>query len=328
MESGAPSKYKGGLDKLIVRYSRIRATGWANNVMERVVLMLSDQQLITGASILAVGFWKYCTITQYHFSVVFYLAISSFTVHQSTAITLERYLQEYAVVRGWRFAWMSIFFGMIVGCQVIYYNDKFLLYSYGMSTQCVWDNLGGAYHGENVLWLVISTTLLVWSYIDIASLMYPRVFDPLSRKLESPLLLFHLPTRLYQWALHHHGRAADELSERFAHWKGDRFSIHAGLNLMRAVLLEVSWVLTMAMLFAIFIFFVTISEILKSTIVDLWRVYTTLVWATSLLHSTRKEAAEGNGMVGSEEEWDFGQLLPILLLILPLMAAMEVYYGK
>jgi proteasome lid subunit RPN8/RPN11 len=54
--------------------------------------MLSDQQLITGASILIIGYMKHCTITQYHFYIVSLLGWISFTTHQPTVTILQKYL--------------------------------------------------------------------------------------------------------------------------------------------------------------------------------------------------------------------------------------------
>ena len=44
-------------------------------VTEKVVLGLSDQQLLTGLAVLIAGFWMHCSIPVYHFAVVNDLAL-------------------------------------------------------------------------------------------------------------------------------------------------------------------------------------------------------------------------------------------------------------
>ena len=50
-------------------------------VIEKVVLNLSDQQLLTGLSVLIAGFATHCSISAYHFEVVSDLAWFSSNVH-------------------------------------------------------------------------------------------------------------------------------------------------------------------------------------------------------------------------------------------------------
>ena len=54
-------------------------------VMEKLILLISDYQLLFGVAILIAGFWKHCTISVYHFSLVVDLAWFSNT-HVSTLI--------------------------------------------------------------------------------------------------------------------------------------------------------------------------------------------------------------------------------------------------
>lgn len=55
--------------------------------VQNVALVLSDQQLITGVSIFIAAYSDPCRITQYHFSIAYYLGSASFVTHQS-ALTI------------------------------------------------------------------------------------------------------------------------------------------------------------------------------------------------------------------------------------------------
>ena len=97
------------------------------NALQKVALMFSDQQLVTGIAVLVVGFVKHCTITQYHFFAVSLLAWMSFTTHQSTVMILQRYLIENPAMRLWRVTWMVSLFVLVVAAQVINLHDDFLI---------------------------------------------------------------------------------------------------------------------------------------------------------------------------------------------------------
>jgi hypothetical protein len=85
----------------------------SSDAIQQVVLVLSDQQLITGASILIIGYMKHCTITQYHFYIVSLLGWISFATHQPTAMILQKYLIARPSMRHWRAIWMFGLFSMV-----------------------------------------------------------------------------------------------------------------------------------------------------------------------------------------------------------------------
>jgi len=78
--------------------------------------------------------------------------------------------------------------------------------------------------------------------------------------------------------------------------------------------------------YILFVLFFLISEVLFSTVFDIARLYIVLIWGTSWLKYL-KEDAPRQGITGSENEWGFGQILPLLLLALPFFAIMEIYHG-
>jgi hypothetical protein len=84
--------------------------------LQRFILALSDQQLVTGVAILTAGILKSCTISWWEFQIVVSLAWFSSTTHLSTLVILWEYLQDYPAVRNWRVGGMLamlvlLFFG-------------------------------------------------------------------------------------------------------------------------------------------------------------------------------------------------------------------------
>ena len=69
------------------------------SVIEKVVLGLSDQQLLTGLAVLVAGFWTHCSISVYHFAVVNDLAWFSANTHLTTLGLLDGFFQDNPVLR-------------------------------------------------------------------------------------------------------------------------------------------------------------------------------------------------------------------------------------
>ena len=72
--------------------------GWLSNYvngfhsLQRFMLALSDQQIVTGLAIFIIGFSKHCELSSYHFIVIMALGWFSFTTHLSTLTVLQGYL--------------------------------------------------------------------------------------------------------------------------------------------------------------------------------------------------------------------------------------------
>ena len=60
--------------------------------LQRFMLALSDQQIVTGLAIFIIGFSKHCELSSYHFIVIMALGWFSFTTHLSTLSVLQGHL--------------------------------------------------------------------------------------------------------------------------------------------------------------------------------------------------------------------------------------------
>ena len=77
------------LKKLSKKLSK-RVDGFRS--LQRFMLALSDQQIVTGLAIFIIGFSKHCELSSYHFIVIMALGWFSFTTHLSTLSVLQGYL--------------------------------------------------------------------------------------------------------------------------------------------------------------------------------------------------------------------------------------------
>lgn len=86
---------------------------FAARVVEKVILSLSDQLLLTGTAVLVAGFWTHCSISVYHFALVSDLAWFASTCHLTTVATLERYLRRRPKFPDWRYPWSLVPFSEV-----------------------------------------------------------------------------------------------------------------------------------------------------------------------------------------------------------------------
>ena len=93
--------------------------------LKNFVLTLSDQQLVTGNAILLACFANWCRTSIYELTVVVSLAWFSLAIHLATLIVLQEYFQQNRVVRNWRMiGTVSIVLLLIVGLLLVGYSAE------------------------------------------------------------------------------------------------------------------------------------------------------------------------------------------------------------
>ena len=89
--------------------------------IQRFVLTLSDQQIVTGLAIFIIGYSRHCTIFTYHFFIIVALGWFSATTHLSTLTILNDYFKNAPTLRYTRLLGMLLTFIMLfVGLLVLY----------------------------------------------------------------------------------------------------------------------------------------------------------------------------------------------------------------
>ncbi|KAK0614536.1 hypothetical protein B0T14DRAFT_593012 [Immersiella caudata] len=257
--------------------------------MENICLMFSDQQLVTGASILIVGYVRHCEITQYHFYVVCLLGLMSFATFQSVVLIIRGRIRQ-KLKRGWRFAWITTLFGCALVTNFVIYNDNFLaIFHFGLKMQCIWMALPGDFTKDQLPYVIIGVLMDVWSYFSIIGYLYPEVVrtQPFRGIITITSRVLRAPAYLYIWT-----------------WKRTTSRIIRGCA------------------YVLFLVSFTMQELLASLYVDLIRIFAYL-YQTTLSIKWARGRATANGREGEEDSWGFGQILPMLLLALPVLAFAE-----
>ena len=288
--------------------------------LERFVLALSDQQLVTGLAILIAGFTDRCSRSIYHFRIISALGWFSSTTHLSTLAVLRPYLIDRPRVRNWRVIAMVAILGLLVVSQA----GAFSIQNSSLPVQCGFNSF--APHGLHTIATITLALVMIFLcllYTNRIRRLYTLDADwgvqgwilevltrPLIRKvnvhnLEKIVITSSTLTRAEQ------SNAYRKLQQRRRWWRYCSGWVKHRSAIPRRMV--EFWYLNQEMQRSF------LSEIL-----------TTLFGVTYGIAQviTCRNLVPKAGLSGDQDSISFGQLVPVLLITLPLLAAGEIYYGE
>lgn len=279
----------------LLQISRDRTAFW-RPVLERLVLLLSDYQLLFGVAILVAGYWKHCSISVYHFSIVVDLALFSNT-HMTSLSILTCYLQERPTLRNWRVCIMVLLLIMVLAALGLASNPL-----WGTSTscpaQCLFDQTDRDFTMTfpYMVALILHYSTSIWRVFDTSIFDHYLLRIPRDRLRETNQSLKLSGTIMA-------GRGIE----------GFR-AAPAGLLPLQLLL-----AVTLRIYFAL-------AAMLGSLTISL---YFDILWFTFGLTSIlENRKIPGNNIDGDENKLSFGQIVPMLLLASIVLTFKEVYTGR
>ena len=285
--------------------------------LERFVLALSDQQLVTGLAILIAGYTDRCSRSLYHFRIISALGWCSSTTHLSTLAVLRPYLIDHPRVRNWRVIAMVAIFGLLVVSQA----GAFSIQNSSLPIQCVFNSY--APYGLNTIatlalaWITFFLCLLYTNKIrrlytldpdwSVQGWILEVLTRPLIRKmnvhnLEKIVLTSSTLTRAEQ------GTAYRRLQQR-RRWRRYCNSWVKYRSAISRHMVEF-WYLNQEMQRSF------LSEILTSLFGVGYGIAQVIIF---------RNLVPKVGFSGDQDIISFGQLVPLLLIALHLLAAREIY---
>ena len=273
-----------------------------SKVVERLILGFSDQQLVTGTAILLAAFIRLPTsngqIRAYHFSVVTDLAWFSANTHLVTLFVLRDYFSTHIALRLWRTIGMLVMITLLVVASILSTNK----YWYGNPDGFV-DGHSIDFSGFNCPTICLIGDLktniggspLKWMIVDVVLLLWgysvalARLYRPRSKRWK----------RIQRTAQDYYHSVISQ-----------RLEIGAGCS---------SWFGTI---------FQGIYDLMRSS------VFITIfnsAWFGLGVLSMFADRSDGHRLLdqgGSEDNWGFGQIMALLLMLLPCFAALEIFYGN
>ena len=270
--------------------------------------MLGDLQLITGTSVYLVAYIKHCTISQYHFNIAVLQAQSALDTYSSIALATRDILRASRFKRFWRWPWIIVLCTANIVSSFIIWDNGFLVnLNWGLPMQCAWETIGN-YNGASFLVLALDILQSLSDMLYTTTLFFPS-FGSLNVMAGLEYGLLNYPIYLFKGACR-----LDQMRTAMQ---------NAPLRAATAPLTK----LLVFFMGTIFLVLFCVTEIVISTNFQLLLSYLALVTNSSLLVAIRQNAA-ANGMQGDENSWGFGQLLPLLLLAIPLFESVETLLGN
>ena len=267
-------------------------------VIEKVVLNLSDQQLLTGLSVLIAGFATHCSISAYHFAIVGDLAWFSSNVHLTSLTVLENYLLDAKGVRNWRVVSM-VCMGILLLANSVMQAHWAWYGSWSFDAQCLFDNLSGNWGGSPGYWAEVNIALIVVSYPFQMLLLFDRTSNFIDEWLG-----IRQSKRM--------DRAVQTSNELISSSKSTLMKLRYQCQRFIYITACVVHTLVAALM----------GSRTASFALDLfWFGYG--VWN---IKSDRDSAADQ--MDGSENSFTFGQIMPLLLLSSTIFVFKETYDGE
>lgn len=310
--TGSGSKNINSVDHLL--YKIVRATApftisdnirefWIP-IVERLVLSLSDQQLLTGLAVLIASFWTHCSISVYHFALVNDLAWFSASVHVTTLTVLRQYLHDNPLLRDWRVALMAILALLLVASTIMEGHHEWFD-SWPYDAQCLFSNLSGNIGGAPRYWMLIGLTLI--------SINYPLSIIP----------LFDRPMEFVDKWLDKKPRAArDQAIIRLREYKSHMTSPNSITGRIKRFAYTLLILIVRGLSCTYFSLMTLIGSNIFTLVLDIfWFAYS--LW--SIIGDRDIPSSEMNG---DENAMTFGQIMPILLLSSVVLVFWEAYAGR
>lgn len=280
-------------------------------VIEKIILNLSDQLLLTGTAILIAGFWTHCSISVYHFALTSDMAWFASDVHLTTLDVLWGYLQrkDRAVLRDSR--------AILMGCMAIFLTASTIMQghrywysSWPYDAQCVFNDLTFAnVSGKPARWMYADLTFIVTGYPSNIMRLYdaPRDF-------------------VKKW-LHDKPEAASDRFIRFCKSKRGEITTQSARTTHARYLLYWSLIACAETCIKCYIFMYRLWATLDDS---RWcSLIFCLAWfGVGLASVFGDRNIPPWDMDGTENAMTFGQIVPVLLLSSTLLMAGEAYDGS
>lgn len=310
-----PLELLGRADKTLLKANSRRAeTRWAA-LFQRVTLILSDQQIITGIGILLAGFINLSSgLSAYHWQVLVYTAWMSSNVHLTTLSLLRGWFRDRPSLSHWRVVGMLVLLLMLLVALVPMTTDAWTVaalsnYPVAIGKQLDWSV--GPYPGYGIP----------------ARCFWPLTIEYAGRSISADACLSYVILILsYAWKVGQlHGHTAHRL-KTWVRTKPTEFLIRKATDqLQKAQRGVVGSKITYRLILLVMVPFVAWFEFVETFVASLWLLTFGLVWASVAVFSPRQYV--DSTVLDQENEWGIGQVIPLMLLLLPVATVLEEIYG-
>jgi hypothetical protein len=293
-----------------------RLSGRWCDVLQRSMMALSDGHLITGLAIMVAAFSQARSITIYHFNISVYLAWLSFSVHMVTLSICRPIFQDRPAYLCWRLASAGLLFALLLSGLALTssrqspQNNRFYQDDYRLSES--------ASSKPPPPFFMDSAIMCTWSCGDLASwpadtvvafiLITLGFLTRCVRLTPSASRLWH------RFVIEKAGSAIRAAFDECAHCRAQ-----AQGKIGRAF-----WALPLWTTCVVYLNARALVDIFGSLFGEMYWLSILLLWGASKLLILRFVSP----LSKFENNWGFGQVLPLFLLLAPFAAIPEIYMCK
>lgn len=295
------------IDKLVIKSIREKfrirpkLSQRVEEALVKCVLYTSDLQILTGLSILISGFVQMpCGISRYHWKILVYLAWFSSLTHFGCLSFLRNYLFNHPAERTWRLFFMTIIAVMLMFALVLtglanntYGPSYHGIDYYGDPIICAFQQAARTYRNN------MPFDNMVLSIMFLVVGLFVRLFK-LSQELS-----VSITARIRKPC----SERAVRLLARVRAWS----KIHESPTGMKRLLVY-------RPLLACFLLVRIAVDLYSSMLGEVLWIIISFSWGLIQLIQTRKSA------YGGENDWSFGQVVPVVLIGAPLLTFYEFFY--
>ncbi|KAF2219885.1 hypothetical protein BDZ85DRAFT_267764 [Elsinoe ampelina] len=297
--------------------------GGGGAMFRRAVLVLSDQQLVTGVAILVAAFANLEDVSVFHYTFAVQLAWLSSNVHLSTMLFLRGYLRAHPRYLWFRISGMVVLFLMLMVALIPTHMSALSLMNEdvsrfrdmrpanGIPAGCLWKVLGN--------WTPPQEQL--GQFRSPAQRYFPKGNIPVDGQavLSTIILFFTFVWRLMSMF--------DISRDRFQHMFRDRPSLFLDRKIQRymgsagsLVRRFLRWSLRVTLII-LYLIHTLLWDALDSYAGSIWLITINLSVGTGQLIQIRSQLPPT--IREEEATWTFGQIMPLALLALPIIAVAE-----
>lgn len=290
-----------------------------SEALQSAVLALGDSQVVTGVSILVSGYIQLaCGLQYYHWLIVVDLAFFSSITHLTSLTCLRSYLEKRPAIRIWRLICMgvtAVLLAVALG-STGYYNVQyewpaqcFLTHNFASLEDPIEEGLGigleGTYAYDGV-YMAIILCFLSFSYISRVVQLFPSI-QPAMRHL----LRTRPSSAIQSWLLSVKNRASASSRKSTSKF----------------------WLLAHGILLSFYCLSEAVADLYGSLLWEITWLGLASAWGTIVVWRDRGHRYYLLGFSSTEQmtlsednTWGFGQVFPLVLLVLPLVSFFEAVY--
>jgi len=311
MDDG-PQIQSNGLDRWILRKLRTYSPWHLGDlrpllrpVLQKVVLQLSDQQLLLGIAMLFAGLYQRCTITEYHFSMVRNLAWMSSSVHIATLVVHREYLQDTPKLRTWRTLLLAVMFAFMVTYAVLTaHNDWDFTGAY--PAQCLFSDLAGHISGTGGFWLFFELFQILWGYGGGVLLLYGS-----------------LSSAVDTWVVEKPVSNLEKGAQKLRQWRQQAAGKTRTISCIPQVGASIVAETTLLIIRYLYSGCITLGD---SQWANLF--FSVVFFSYGVLEIFKTRIVPSTNMDGNENGLTFGQIVPLCMLLSIIVGSKEAFEGE